>query len=98
MRFAGSLTAVPANVSLPKGLTTLELISGGATGWIFKVEDGIALKYSIKTLKEFQKENDAYDFFGRCSTPLPSAHILQSFLRLPGINFMPLMELSLIHI
>ena len=85
---------MPANAPLPKCLTALELISGGATGWVFKVESGIALKYSITGLKEFQKENNAYDYFEQ-GTFLPSPHILQSFLRLTGINFMPLMECSL---
>ncbi|OAR00393.1 hypothetical protein LLEC1_06871 [Akanthomyces lecanii] len=78
---------------LPTCLTTYELLSGGSTGWVFRVADGIALKYCLyERFINFQIENESYDAF-QPRNPPPS--IMQSFLRLPGINFMPLMAGSL---
>lgn len=73
----------------PASLSKLDVISGGATGWVIKISRGIALKYCHDDkLNSFKAENDAYDRFGQLNPP---ASIMQSFLRLPGINFMPLM-------
>lgn len=70
-----------------------DLLSGGSTGWVLRVADGIALKYCVyERFLNFQTENDSYDAFQQRDPP-PS--IMQSFLRLPGINFMPLMAVSL---
>lgn len=74
---------------LPSCITKLAFISRGATGWVFKVDDNIALKYVRKgRLNEFKKENDAYDLFERHGS---SPYVIQSFLRLPGLNFLQLM-------
>ncbi|EGX93917.1 protein kinase domain-containing protein [Cordyceps militaris CM01] len=78
---------------IPTCLTTYDLISGGATGWVLRVSDGIALKYCVyERFVNFQTENESYDLFQQRDPP-PS--ILQSFLRLPGLNFMPLMAVNL---
>lgn len=61
---------------------------------MLRVADGIALKYCVyERFANFQTENESYDRFQRQHDPPPS--IMQSFLRLPGINFMPLMVVSL---
>ncbi|KAJ6784539.1 hypothetical protein PWT90_06757 [Aphanocladium album] len=78
---------------LPACLTAYNLISGGSTGWVLRLADGIALKYCVRErFKKFRTENEFYDTSLQ-QTPPPS--IMQSFLRLPGINFMPLMASSL---
>ncbi|KAM3442436.1 hypothetical protein MY4824_001030 [Beauveria thailandica] len=78
---------------LPTCLTTYDLLSGGSTGWVLRIADGIALKYCVyRRFSNFQTENESYDAFQQRNPP-PS--IMQSFLRLPGINFMPLMAASL---
>lgn len=60
---------------------------------MLRVADGIALKYCVyERFLNFQTENESYDAFQQRNPP-PS--IMQSFLRLPGINFMPLMAVSL---
>lgn len=56
--------------------------------------NGIALEYYFSTLHEFQREIDAYDVFEKSET-YPSSHVLQSFLRLQCINFLPRIASSL---
>ncbi|CAH0047958.1 unnamed protein product [Clonostachys solani] len=74
---------------LPSCLHSFDVISRGATGWVFQICDEIALKYTRKgRLGDFLKENAIYDLLEEHRAP-PA--LLQSFLRLPGINFMPLM-------
>jgi atypical protein kinase C zeta type len=74
---------------LPPCITKLRLISRGATGWVYQVDEEIALKYTRKDrLKQFQNENNNYSLFERHGFP---PYLTQSFLRLPGINFLQLM-------
>ncbi|KPM42299.1 hypothetical protein AK830_g4279 [Neonectria ditissima] len=75
---------------LPSCITKFAFISRGATGWVFKVDDNIALKYVRKDrLNEFKKETDACDLFERHGS---SPYLIQSFLRLPGLNFLQFMS------
>lgn len=64
----------------------LTFINRGATSWVFKKDENIAIKYARKgRLKQFQLENDTYELL------LQRGHhpcFVQSFLRLPGVHFM----------
>ena len=72
-----------------------EFISGGATGWVFEVAPGIALKFLCPGREEeFRRENETYALIER-SDPPPPPHFIQSFLRLPYAHFMQLMPDSL---
>ncbi|KAM3510326.1 hypothetical protein MY11210_005944 [Beauveria gryllotalpidicola] len=73
----------------PSLFNKCEFISVGATGWVFKVAPGIALKYLCTgRLDEFCRENETYELIERSSPP---PHFIQSFLRLPYAHFMQFM-------
>lgn len=68
-----------------------EFISGGATGWVFEVAPGIALKFLRPGCEEeFRREHNTYALIER-SDPSPPPHFIQSFVRLPYAHFMQLM-------
>jgi len=80
----------PNIVRFPGQLSSFPLISLGAVGYVFKINDRIALKYSKTTQSDsFARENAMFDLF---ATHPPCPHIIQSFLRLPDINFLALMS------
>ncbi|KAM3448284.1 hypothetical protein MY3296_007967 [Beauveria thailandica] len=67
---------------LPRSLfNKCKFISVGATGWVFEVSPGIALKYLCTgRLDEFRHESEIYELIERSNPP---PHFIQSFLRLP---------------
>ncbi|KAJ3496593.1 hypothetical protein NLG97_g2548 [Lecanicillium saksenae] len=78
---------------VPSSIFRYKLLSGGGTGYVFELADGIVLKYGLRgTMEDFMAENAIYDLF---ETKTPPVTIIQSFLRLPGLNFMPQMAGSL---
>ncbi|OAQ95622.1 hypothetical protein LLEC1_03635 [Akanthomyces lecanii] len=65
-------------------------LSRGATGYVFQVDDEIALKYARdEQADEFKHENDIYNILEEHE---PSPCIIQSRLRLPSVNFLPFMH------
>jgi serine/threonine protein kinase len=67
-----------------------KFLSRGATGWVFQIDDGIALKYARDERSDaFQTEINTYDMFDKHE---PSPYILQSILRHPNLNFLPFMR------
>ncbi|KAI0836105.1 hypothetical protein F5Y06DRAFT_305452 [Hypoxylon sp. FL0890] len=79
---AMALTTVPRKVSASR------FLSLGATGWVYQINDHIALKYAFKP-GFIAFENDMFDLFKK-HTPYP--YVVQSFLRLPNANFLALMS------
>ncbi|KAK8147129.1 hypothetical protein G3M48_002118 [Beauveria asiatica] len=79
---------------LPRSLfNKCKFISVGATGWVFEVSPGIALKYLCTgRLDEFRHESEIYELIERSNPP---PHFIQSFLRLPNAHFMEWMPISL---
>ncbi|POR34529.1 Serine/threonine-protein kinase Sgk1 [Tolypocladium paradoxum] len=71
----------------PRSITRRTFLSQGATGWIYKVEEGIVLKYPLTGNNDLAKENTAYDIF---EAHHPCPFVIQSFLRLPNAIFLPL--------
>ncbi len=67
-----------------------KFLSRGATGWVFQIDDSIALKYAReKQLDAFEHESDTYNILERHE---PCPYILQSLLRRPGVNFLAFMH------
>ncbi|KAJ6784565.1 hypothetical protein PWT90_06484 [Aphanocladium album] len=76
----------------PSNIFRYNLINAGATGVVLRITPSIALKYALRgKLAEFTTANAYHDLVAR---PAP-ATIVQSFLRLPGLNFLPLLPGSL---
>ncbi|TQV91723.1 protein kinase domain-containing protein [Cordyceps javanica] len=72
-----------------------KFISVGATGWVFEVSPGIALKYLCTDRQnEFRHEMSIYELIEKSSPP---PHFIQSFLRLPYAHFMQRLPTSLDH-
>ncbi|KAI0175798.1 serine/threonine protein kinase [Hypoxylon sp. FL1284] len=75
--------------SPPKNLLSANhLISLGATGWVFRVNERIALKYAREP-GSIAFENEIFDLFEKHAA---CPHVVQSFLRLPDANLMALMS------
>lgn len=71
---------------LPGKIPTHEFITMGATGWVYKLNDRIAIKFAREPdAEEFAKENSMFDLFEK-HTPCP--YIVQSFLRITNANFL----------
>ncbi|TQV90402.1 protein kinase domain-containing protein [Cordyceps javanica] len=88
---------MPEKRVLPKSLfNKFEYISGGATGWVFQVAPGIALKFLRPGRGEdFRRENETYALIERSDPPPPPPHFVRSFVRLPHAHLMQLMPDSL---
>jgi atypical protein kinase C zeta type len=66
-----------------------ELLSGGAVGWVYKIDDRIVLKYSTNPDNEnFRNEIEFFDILDRHE---PCPDIIQSFLRTRQGNFLAFM-------
>ncbi|KAI1499840.1 kinase domain-containing protein [Biscogniauxia marginata] len=77
-------------VKLPGKISAYRVLSRGAIGWVYQINDRIALKYAREPdSKEFAKENDMFDLFEKHP---PCPHVVQSFLRLPDANFLAFMS------
>lgn len=82
-------------IKVPPRLTFYELLSGGGVGWIYKINDRIALKYPTHPDSEgFKKEMAFFDILERHH---PCPDIVQSFLRVPHGNFLALMDGGSLH-
>ncbi|KAM3547641.1 hypothetical protein MY1884_009493 [Beauveria asiatica] len=79
----------------PSLLNKCKFIGLGATGWVFEVAPGIALKYICTGRDdEFRRENETYELIERSSPP---PYFIQSFLRLPYAHFMQFIPDCLDH-
>lgn len=76
----------PIIVKPPRRISSYKFLSLGATGWVYQIDDGIALKYPRDQRNEaFARENKIYDILEKHD---PSPYVVQSFLRLPNANFL----------
>lgn len=67
-----------------------KFLTRGATGWVFRIDDGIALKHARDEGSDaFQTEINIYDMFDKHE---PSPYILRNTLRRPNLNFLPFMR------
>lgn len=77
-------------ISPPGKISAYEFISLGAIGCVYKINGRIAVKFALEPgSKELARENGMFDLFEK-HTPCP--HIIQSFLRTPGANFLAFMS------
>lgn len=82
-------------IKIPPRLTFYELLSGGAVGWVYKINDCIALKYPTYPNSEgFKKETAFFDILEKHE---PCPDIIQSFLRVPEGNFLAFMGGGSLH-
>lgn len=73
-------------VSIPRRISQYCFVSTGAVGWVYKINDRIALKFPrIPGCTKFGHEIEIFDVFEN-ATPCPD--IVQSFLRVPAGNFL----------
>lgn len=79
--------------NLPRSMDKCNFVSMGATSYVYEAAPGIAIKYVVRgRLDEFRHKNNTYDLIEQSNPP---PYFMQSFLRLPGVHFMPLMAGSL---
>lgn len=82
-------------VRIPPRLSCYELLSGGAVGWIYKINDRIVLKYPTHSDSEgFRKEMAFFDILEKHE---PCPNIVQSFLRVSDGNFLAFMSCGSLH-
>lgn len=73
-------------IDIPRTISKHEFLGRGATGYVYKINDHIALKFAREPgSDQFARENVLFDLLAKHP---PCAHIVQSFLRLPGANFL----------
>ncbi|KAI1760983.1 kinase domain-containing protein [Hypoxylon sp. FL1150] len=77
-----------ALTTLPRKISASRFLSLRATGWVFQINDHIAIKYAYRP-GSIAFENEMFDLFEK-HTACP--YIIQSFLRLPDANFLALMS------
>jgi len=74
----------------PRRVSAHKFLSLGAAGWVYQIDDNIALKYAKDPGGEaFARESEIYDIF---ETYDPCPYVVQSFLRLPNANFLAFMS------
>ncbi|KAJ6436191.1 hypothetical protein O9K51_11253 [Purpureocillium lavendulum] len=67
----------------------LRFVSRGATSWVYQVDEDLILKIARdQATNAFQHENMIYDELEQHE---PSPYLLQSIVRLPLLNFLPIM-------
>ncbi len=72
--------------NLPRQISSRQFLSRGAVGWVYKIDDRIALKFPREPgCANFAHEIKIFDILERHSPP---PEILQSFLRVPEGNFL----------
>lgn len=75
-------------LKLPRTFSSFKLLSGGATSWVVKVNDGVVLKIPREPGScEFDHELKMYDILDSAA---PCPDIICSFFRLPEGNFLAL--------
>ncbi|QKX59204.1 uncharacterized protein TRUGW13939_06336 [Talaromyces rugulosus] len=84
---------------MPRPLTFYKLLSGGHTGWVYKINGRVVVKYPTRPNEDdgdklFQHE---IEFFDMLDNVEPCPHIVQSFLRVPAGNFLSYMAGGSIH-
>jgi serine/threonine protein kinase len=80
----------PRVVKLPRQILSFQFLSTGAVGWVFKINDRIALKFPRQPgCRKFGHELEIFDILEK-SDPCPD--IIQSFLRVPEGNFLALLR------
>lgn len=76
--------------NLPGKISMHRFLSRGAIGWVYQINDHIALKYAREPHSDqFTRENDIFNLFDKHP---PCPYIIQSFLRLPNANFLAFMS------
>lgn len=76
----------------PKSISAYRFLSLGAVGWVYQINDRIAVKYARERgSAEFAAENTMFDLFAATKHP-PCPHVVQSFLRLPDVNLLAFMS------
>ncbi len=74
----------------PREISSRHFLSLGAVGWVYKIDDRIALKYPRQPgCAKFAHEIKIFDILERHSPP---PDIVQSFLRVPEGNFLALLS------
>ena len=82
-------------IELPGKISAYEFISRGAIGWVYRINNRIALKYAREPdAEEFARENSMFDLFKKHPH---CPHVVQSFLRLPNVNFLAFMSGGSLH-
>jgi atypical protein kinase C zeta type len=82
-------------IKIPRCLSFYELLSGGAVGWVYKINDRVALKYTTDPNdKRFKNEIAFFDILEKHE---PCPDIVQSFLRVPTGNFLSFMSCGSLH-
>lgn len=77
-------------VKPPGAISAYRFLSRGAIGWVYQINDRIALKYAREPgSEEFTRENGMFDLFAEHP---PCPYVVQSFLRLPDANFLAFMS------
>ncbi|KAL1865922.1 hypothetical protein VTK73DRAFT_5006 [Phialemonium thermophilum] len=77
-------------IKLPGKISSYRFLSRGAVGWVYQINDRIALKFALAPVfHEFARENSMFDLL---ETHQPHPHIIQSFFRLPNANFLAFMS------
>lgn len=77
-------------VSLPGKISNYEFIALGAIGCVYQLSARIAIKFTLEPgAEELTKENSMFDLFEKHA---PCPHVVQSFLRIPGANFLAFMS------
>jgi atypical protein kinase C zeta type len=82
----------PIVVRLPLKISKSQFISMGAISWVYRIADGIVLKYPRDLdAAELVRENAIYDIMEQHP---PSPYVMQSIYRTPIANFLPSMVKS----
>lgn len=80
------LNSKPRVVKLPRQISSFRFLSAGAVGWVFKINDRIALKFPRQPgSTKFAHEIKIFNIFEKFD---PCPDIIQSFLRVPEGNFL----------
>ncbi|KAK2735941.1 hypothetical protein FQN55_001905 [Onygenales sp. PD_40] len=82
-------------IKIPPRLTCYELLSGGAVGWVYRIDHRIVLKYPVHPNSDGFKREMA--FFDVLEKHEPCPHIVQSFLRISDGIFLASMGGGSLH-
>ncbi|KAK2807877.1 hypothetical protein FQN50_005266 [Emmonsiellopsis sp. PD_5] len=82
-------------IKIPPRLTCYELLSGGAVGWVYRIDHRIVLKYPVNPNSDGFKREMA--FFDVLEKHEPCPHIVQSFLRISDGIFLASMSGGSLH-
>lgn len=84
-------------IKIPGLLSCYKMLHAGATGWVYKIDDRIAVKYCSEPDKDYEGLKREMAFFDILEKHEPCPDIIQSFLRVPRANFLALMSGGSLH-